>query len=90
MLNRRQFLLTVGTVMGLVVLSDQLPPTLAQPQFSADPFSLGVASGDPGPDSIVIWTRLAPDPLGAASLPEVSIPVQWAIAKDPQMQQIGS
>lgn len=74
--------------MGLVILSDQLPPTLAQPQFSADPFSLGIASGDPGPDSVVIWTRLAPDPLGSASLPEVSIPVQWAIATDPQMTQI--
>ena len=26
---------------------------------SADPFTLGVASGDPTPDSIVLWTRLA-------------------------------
>ncbi len=73
--------------MGVVVLSDQSPPTLAQPQFSAYPFSLGVASGDPGPDSVVLWTRLAPDPLGSASMPEVSIPVQWEIATDPHMQQ---
>jgi alkaline phosphatase D len=28
-----------------------------------DPFTLGVASGDPGPDGVVIWTRLAPNPL---------------------------
>lgn len=26
-----------------------------------DPFTLGVASGEPGGDSFVIWTRLAPD-----------------------------
>ncbi|MEU2516877.1 PhoD-like phosphatase N-terminal domain-containing protein, partial [Streptomyces syringium] len=27
-----------------------------------DPFMLGVASGDPWPDSVVLWTRLAPSP----------------------------
>ncbi|WP_025290854.1 alkaline phosphatase D family protein [Sphingomonas sanxanigenens] len=31
-----------------------------------DPFTLGVASGDPAPDGFVIWTRLAPDPLAPA------------------------
>ena len=34
-----------------------------EPSLSADPFTLGVASGDPLPDSVVLWTRLAPDPL---------------------------
>ena len=29
----------------------------------SDPFTLGVASGDPRPDGVVLWTRLAPDPL---------------------------
>ncbi len=32
---------------------------------ASNPFSLGVASGDPGPDGFVLWTRLAPDPLSA-------------------------
>ena len=35
---------------------------LATPSFAAkdgDPFTLGVASGDPWPDGFVIWTRLA-------------------------------
>ena len=27
------------------------------------PFNLGIASGDPAPDGVVLWTRLAPDPL---------------------------
>lgn len=74
--------------MGLVVLSDQSPPTLAQPQFSAYPFSLGVASGDPRPDSVVLWTRLAPDPLSGQPMPAISIPVQWQIATDAQMTQV--
>ncbi|WP_336886060.1 PhoD-like phosphatase N-terminal domain-containing protein [Streptomyces mexicanus] len=35
----------------------------------ADPFTLGVASGDPLPDSVVLWTRLAPDPLDTPRCP---------------------
>jgi hypothetical protein len=27
------------------------------------PLKLGIASGDPAPDGVVLWTRLAPDPL---------------------------
>src|SRR5207244_467107 len=30
----------------------------AEPKLAADPFALGVASGRPKPDSIVLWTRL--------------------------------
>ncbi|HYF72586.1 MAG TPA: PhoD-like phosphatase N-terminal domain-containing protein, partial [Nocardioides sp.] len=30
-----------------------------------DPFTLGVASGDPEPGGVVLWTRLAPRPLAA-------------------------
>ncbi len=30
------------------------------PRFADYPFKLGVASGDPHPDGVVIWTRLAP------------------------------
>jgi phosphodiesterase/alkaline phosphatase D-like protein len=33
----------------------------SSPRFSNYPFSLGVASGDPSPDGVVLWTRLAPD-----------------------------
>jgi hypothetical protein len=29
------------------------------------PFSLGVASGSPLPDSVILWTRILPDPLDA-------------------------
>ena len=34
-----------------------------RPRFTSNPFALGVASGFPVQDSVVIWTRLAPDPL---------------------------
>ncbi len=37
-------------------------PTAAT-SFGANPFTLGVASGNPGPGTVVLWTRLAPAPL---------------------------
>lgn len=36
--------------------------------LTADPFTLGVASGDPTPRSVVCWTRLIPDPQAADGL----------------------
>jgi len=33
---------------------------MAKTRFSDYPFKLGVASGDPLPDGVVLWTRLAP------------------------------
>ena len=34
------------------------PQTNAGPRWQTDPFGLGVASGQPRPDSVVLWTRL--------------------------------
>ena len=55
----------------------------ARPRFAADPFTLGVASGDPDPGGVVLWTRLAPRPLepGGGLAPE-RIDVQWELAAD--------
>jgi len=39
--------------------------TLAAPAWRADPFALGVASGQPQPESVVLWTRLLMDPQDA-------------------------
>ncbi len=61
---------------------------IAQPTFRADPFTQGVASGDPLPDGVVIWTRLAPDPLAGGGMPRSAVEVQWEVATDPAMRQI--
>lgn len=45
-------------------------------------FSLGVASGDPLAQSVVLWTRLAPDPLNGGGMGSASVPVQWEVATD--------
>ena len=51
----------------------------------ADPFTLGVASGDPSPDGVILWTRLAPDPLardGGGGMSDESVDVAWDVATD--------
>lgn len=60
---------------------------VAQPVFAAYPFTMGVASGDPTPDGVVLWTRLAPQPLAGGGMPRVAVEVQWEIAEDPQMRR---
>lgn len=51
------------------------------------PFGLGVASGDPWPDSVVLWTRLAADPQDGALLRE-NVPVRWELAEDEGFRKI--
>ena len=51
----------------------------------ADPFTLGVASGEPTPTASVIWTRLAPNPLaddGLGGMPARAVDVEWEVAAD--------
>jgi alkaline phosphatase D len=50
--------------------------------LSGNPFTLGVASGDPSPDGFVLWTRLAPSPLEGGGMPAESIEVGWEVAHD--------
>jgi alkaline phosphatase D len=52
------------------------------------PFKLGVASGDPAPDGMVLWTRLAPDPLNGGGMPPVPVDVVWEIADDDRLQRV--
>ncbi|MEU4577361.1 alkaline phosphatase [Nonomuraea sp. ATR24] len=66
---------------------------LASPSrtLKADPFTLGVASGDPGADGFVLWTRLALDPLGGAGLggmPARDVDVDWQVAADERFTRI--
>ncbi|WP_051393278.1 alkaline phosphatase D family protein [Glycomyces arizonensis] len=55
-----------------------------------DPFTLGVASGDPAPDGVVLWTRLATDPLaedGMGGMPDASFDVKWEVASDERFRR---
>jgi alkaline phosphatase D len=57
----------------------------------SDPFTLGVASGDPTPDGVVLWTRLARDPLaedGMGGMPARPAEVFWQLADDDRFTRI--
>lgn len=62
-----------------------------QPAAPSRSFTLGVASGDPAPDGVVLWTRLAPDPLaadGRGGMGDRAVPVGWEVAEDEGFRRV--
>jgi alkaline phosphatase D len=60
-------------------------------RFAANPFSLGISSGFPTHDSIVLHTRLALDPLatdGLGGMPPEDVPLRWELARDDGFRRI--
>ncbi len=84
--TRRDFLLRSAALSATLALP--APRVYAQPRFTQNPFSLGVASGYPQPDSVVLWTRLAPDPLHGGGMPPAAVNVRWEIAADEGFKKI--
>jgi alkaline phosphatase D len=88
LLNRRDFLGLGGLSAAAILLgtgSVRSNRAVARPVFFDDPFKLGVASGDPLPDGVVLWTRLTPDPLaadGRGGMPPEEFGVRWEVATD--------
>ncbi|WP_192756265.1 PhoD-like phosphatase N-terminal domain-containing protein [Actinopolymorpha pittospori] len=83
-MSRRGFLGITGVGVGaLAVGLPILIPSRAEAGAprGEDLFSLGVASGDPLPTAVVIWTRLAPVPLDpAGGMNDRSVVVNWQVA----------
>ena len=67
--GRRGLLLGAG--LGAVLAQVPAWARSGSAQHEHDPFTLGVASGDPQPDNALIWTRLTPPAhwLGQAEAP---------------------
>lgn len=103
-ISRRGFLQS-GTAMAMMPLVPGItdlgagPPGIARSTLNSvaarlparDPFTLGIASGDPTPDGIVLWTRLAPDPLaedGRAGMDDREVEVRWQLAADEGFRRI--
>ena len=82
-LSRRE-LMKLAWLLGAAAVAPPLLTrrVLAKPIFDAYPFPLGIASGDPLPDGVVLWTRLAPKPLEGGGMPMVNVEVDWEISRD--------
>ncbi|MEV5889331.1 alkaline phosphatase D family protein [Nonomuraea fuscirosea] len=90
--SRRQLLTYATGAAGLIALG-QMPghATDPTPALPANPFTSGVSSGDPRPDGVVLWTRLATDPLaddGLGGMPRTPVPVRWELAEDDGMRRV--
>lgn len=78
MVGRRATLLAApGLALGGAVLAQ-----------SRTPFTLGVASGEPTPGGVVLWTRLAPEPLRPDGGLQAPVPVDWVVAEDAGFRRI--
>jgi alkaline phosphatase D len=94
-LPRRTFLTLSGVAAGSAVMIAAEPATAAVLRDSqavpGEVFTLGVASGDPLPDGVVLWTRLAPEPLaldGLGGMPQRTVPVRWEVSEDEAFRRV--
>ncbi|GAU69415.1 putative alkaline phosphatase [Streptomyces sp. NBRC 110611] len=105
--GRRRFLTATGAAAALA-FAVGVPATGVASVAEADPrkitenpFTLGVASGDPQPRSVVLWTRLAPRPYepgwgsprsngveSGGGMPNARITVHWEVAHDERFTQM--
>ncbi|HMP07281.1 MAG TPA: alkaline phosphatase D family protein [Lacipirellulaceae bacterium] len=88
-LSRRLFLAYAASLSSTCLTLQRARGGAPPARFVNDPFSLGVASGDPAPRSVVLWTRLAPAPLEPfGGMPAENVEVHWEIARDEAFQSI--
>jgi alkaline phosphatase D len=96
-MDRRNFLKATGKSAAVTAIGLSIPTinktedVEAAPVFTVYPFTLGVASGDPLPDSIVLWTKLAPNPLaedGKGGMENKYVPVKWEMSYDETFSKI--
>jgi alkaline phosphatase D len=83
---RRTFLLDAARLTAAAAAGASFNAAAA----TAYPFSLGVASGSPLPHSVILWTRILPDPLDAASAPALALTVRWEVAEDEAFRKVVS
>jgi len=87
--SRRRFLATTGSLAAAALWAPRAEGALRRDFAFLDyPFTLGVASGDPTPDGVVLWTRLAPQPLFDGGMPRLPLEVSWQVAEDEGFKKV--
>ncbi|MFD5073840.1 alkaline phosphatase D family protein [Streptomyces sp. NPDC058371] len=87
--GRRRFLSLTAAAAALAFTTNLPAPGAASAReldaarITDNPFTLGVASGDPLPTSVLLWTRIAPAPFEPdGGLAQQLVAVQWEVASD--------
>ncbi len=88
-ISRRLFLAYTASLSAVPWLGRKSTAAPARGGFTNDPFQLGVASGDPTANGVVLWTRLAPKPLEPmGGMEPQKVKVAWEIATDDAMRRV--
>jgi alkaline phosphatase D len=80
--SRRRFVTQAAAIGAMLATSARARPSALRWSERNDLFPQGVASGDPEPDSVILWTRRPPH---AGVLPG---PLTFEIAKDPAFRGV--
>jgi len=87
--SRRDFLRQGTAALLLTAMPARLLHAATALRFSTDPFLLGVASGCPTPDGMVLWTRLLTSHAEPSrDIEHAVIPVELEIASDARMRKV--
>jgi len=87
--DRRQFLFSGASLAVLPWLGEiALGAVTRNVRFEGEPFKCGVASGEPAPQGMVLWTRLAPKPTEGGGMPDAAVEVAWEVASDEAMKDV--
>jgi alkaline phosphatase D len=90
-ISRRLFLAYTASLTAIPLLGRRSTAAGGRVRFDANPFSVGVASGDPTERGAVLWTRLVPRPLEpGGGLENDIIEVAWEVADDEGMRNVAS
>ena len=88
-MDRRDFLLDLSRLAAFCAVVPNAWRVTSRPRLADDPFTLGVASGDPTPTGGVLWTRLAPRPLEPdGGMDGQRVAVTWELADDEAFSRI--
>ena len=88
-MERRDFLIDLSRLAAFAAVVPNVWRVTGRPRLADDPFTLGIASGDPTPTGGVLWTRLAPRPLEPdGGMDGQRVAVSWELADDESFSKI--
>jgi len=89
MRHSRRTVVSTGLALAGAGLLRTWPARGADVTFSDDPFALGIASGYPEADAVVLWTRLAPQPfMPGGGVPPSAVEVEWEVGADERLRTV--
>ncbi|TAJ71426.1 MAG: alkaline phosphatase [Phenylobacterium sp.] len=86
--TRRRLLFQAAALAGAALSPAAWTGAVAQTRLADDPFRVGIASGEPEPDGVVLWTRLVTDPQAmGGGMTRAPVRVGWEIAEDDRLRR---